>query len=102
MMLIVKTHIWFDEWIAGIRNPQDRARVSARLQMLTGGHLGDVAPIGSGVSELRMHFGPGYRIYFTKIGQTIYFLIGGGDKSTQARDIRKAITIAQKLKDRRS
>ncbi len=101
-MLTIKTHVWFDEWIAGIRNPKDRARVSARLQILTGGQLGDVATIGSGVSELRMHFGPGYRIYFTKIGQTIYFLIGGGDKSTQARDIRKAITIAQKLKDRRS
>lgn len=99
-MLIIKTHHWFDEWIDNIRNPQDRARISARLQMLEAGHFGDVAAVGNGVSELRMHFGSGYRIYFTKIGHTVYFLIGGGDKSTQSRDIQKAIAIAQKLKDR--
>ena len=101
-MLTIKTHIWFDGWIDGIRNPQDRARIAARLQMFEGGHVGDVAPVGSGVSELRMHFGPGYRIYYTKIGQSFYFLIGGGDKSTQTRDIQRAITFAKTLKDRGS
>lgn len=102
MRLTIKTHRWFDEWIDGIRNPQDRARISARLQMFEGGHFGDVASVGNGVIELRMHFGSGYRIYFTKIGRTVYFLIGGGAKSTQSRDIQKAIAIAQKLKDRGS
>jgi putative addiction module killer protein len=74
------------------------ARISARIDRLATGNLGDVEPVGMGVSELRIHYGPGYRVYFTRQGKAIVLLLCGGDKSTQKQDIEQAIAMAQELK----
>ena len=74
-----------------------RARILVRVERLAAGNPGDVRPIGEGVSELRIHYGPGYRVYFTKHGREIVILLAGGDKSTQAGDIRTALRLARNL-----
>ena len=71
-----------------------RGLIASRLDRLAFGHVGDVEPVGRGISELRIHYGPGYRIYFHKRGDTIIVLLCGGDKSTQARDIKAAKRLA--------
>lgn len=75
-----------------------RARIIHRLRSAEHGNFGDCAPVGEGVSEMRVHVGPGYRIYFTRRGEVVYLLLLGGDKSTQKRDIQRAIEIARALK----
>ncbi|WP_377289182.1 type II toxin-antitoxin system RelE/ParE family toxin [Rhizobium sp. SG2393] len=87
----------FDRWLRDLRDLQGRARILARLVAAERGHLGDCAPVGSGVSEMRIHYGPGYRLYFTRRGETLYLLLIGGDKSSQPRDIRRAIELANAL-----
>jgi putative addiction module killer protein len=72
-------------------------RIADRIQRMAHGNMGDVKPVGSGVSELRLDFGPGYRVYFTRRGPTIYLLLCGGDKSTQARDIEIAKRFAKEI-----
>jgi putative addiction module killer protein len=82
------------------RNLQDRraaARIASRIERLEDDHVGDAKSVGDGVSELRIDFGPGYRIYFTRRGQAIYVLLCGGDKSTQVRDIRNAKLLAKEV-----
>jgi len=76
---------------------QARARINARIRRLSLGNFGDVKPIGEGVSELRIDFGPGYRVYFVQRGQTLVVLLAGGDKRTQDRDIKKALKLAREL-----
>ncbi len=96
MIEIRKTEI-FAQWLDGLRDLQARARVQARLERLARGNLGDVEPVGEGVSELRINYGPGYRVYFKKRGRELIILLAGGDKSTQAKDITAALRLARNL-----
>jgi len=80
----------FVEWLKGLNDRQARTRIEARLARLVIGNLGDVEPVGEGVMELRIDWGPGYRVYFTRVGQVIVLLLCGGDKRTQQRDINRA------------
>ena len=96
MFQLRKTQI-FAEWIDGLRDTQGRARILARIERLAAGLLGDVKPIGEGVSELRIDCCPGYRVYFKKQGREIIILLAGGDKSTQSRDIKTALKLARYL-----
>ena len=88
----------FDKWIDGLRDGQARARIIARLRRVALGNFGDAKPVGAGISELRIPYGPGYRVYFTRRGSVVVVLLCGGDKSTQAKDIAKARAIAQEWK----
>lgn len=74
-----------------------RARIQARIERLAAGNAGDVKPVGEGVSELRIDYGPGYRVYFTKRGRKLVILLAGGDKSTQTGDIKTALRLASNL-----
>ena len=96
MIEIRKTEL-FARWLHGLHDLQGRARVQARLERLAGGNPGDVAPVGEGVSELRINYGPGYRVYFTMRGRTIIILLAGGDKRTQSTDIKTALRLARNL-----
>jgi len=87
----------FADWMAGLRDIRARAKIAARIDRMAFGNPGDVEPVGEGVSELRIHYGPGYRVYFTRRSLTLIVLLCGGDKSTQAKDIRAAKTLAAKL-----
>ncbi len=89
----------FDEWLEGLRDERAKGRIVQRLVRLAAGNPGDVKPVGQGVSELRIDYGPGYRAYYIQRGEEIIVLLCGGDKSTQERDIRKAKEIAEDWKD---
>lgn len=89
----------FDSWIMGLCDRQAKQRIAARLTRLQAGNPGDVKAVREGVSELRVDYGPGYRIYFTKRGPWILLLLCGGDKSTQAKDIKRAIALAKEWED---
>lgn len=87
----------FDQWFRRLRDPQGKARVNARLRRISLGHEGDIKALGSGVSELRIHSGPGYRIYLTRRGQEVIILLAGGDKSSQEKDIQLAKSLAEQV-----
>ena len=87
----------FVKWLDGLRDRRARARIEARLDRLAVGNLGDIRPVGSGVSELRIDYGPGYRVYFTRKGATLIIVLAGGDKRTQAKDIARAVELAGEL-----
>jgi putative addiction module killer protein len=87
----------FANWFRVLRDRQAMARIQVRIDRLQLGLPGDVKPVGEGVSELRIDYGPGYRIYFTKRGRELIILLAGGDKRTQDREIKKAIQLAQDL-----
>ena len=87
----------FARWLDALRDLRARARIQVRIERLAAGHAGDVKPVGAGVCELRMDYGPGYRVYFTKRASAIVILLVGGDKRTQAADIRTAMRLAQQL-----
>ena len=89
----------FESWLTGLKDGQARLRVIARIERLADGNAGDVKPVGSGVSELRLDFGPGYRVYFMQRGALLIVLLAGGDKRTQDADIKRAIKIARDWKD---
>jgi putative addiction module killer protein len=80
----------FVDWLAGLSDRQARARIEARLARVASGNFGDVEPVGEGVMELRIDWGPGYRVYCSRLGRTILLLLCGGDKRTQQRDIDRA------------
>jgi len=84
----------FDVWLRELRDIRARARIEARILRLAQGNPGDVKPLGSGVSEMRINYGPGYRVYFTRRGPLVVLLLCGGDKRTQDADIKRAIEIA--------
>ncbi len=98
MIEIRKTEV-FAQWLDALRDLHARARVQARIERLAGGNPGDVEPVGEGVSELRIHYGPGYRVYFKQRGHELIILLAGGDKGTQARDIKAALRLARNLSE---
>ena len=95
-MEIRQTEVYFN-WFNSLRDRQARARINARIRRLSLGNPGDVKMVGEGVSELRIDYGPGYRVYFTKHGATVVILLAGGDKRTQVADIRTALRLARNL-----
>jgi len=93
---IRKTEI-FTKWLDGLNDKKARARVLVRIERLAAGNPGDVAPIGEGVSELRIDYGPGYRVYYKQFGEFLVILLAGGDKQTQTKDIKTALRLARNL-----
>ena len=87
----------FAQWLDGLRDLRARARVQIRIERFAAGNPGDVQPVGEGVSEMRIDYGPGYRVYFKRIGREIVILLAGGDKRTQAADIKTALRLARNL-----
>ena len=87
----------FARWLDGLRDLRGRAKVLARIERLIGGNPGDVKPVGAGVSELRINYGPGYRVYYLQRGTTLIILLAGGDKSSQAKDIEVALLLVANL-----
>jgi len=96
MIEIRKTEA-YARWIDGLRDIRARARILARVERLATGNPGDAKPVGEGVSELRIHYGPGYRVYYTQRGRDLVILLAGGDKRTQARDIKTVLRLARNL-----
>ena len=96
-MLEIRESGEFAAWLDDLRDVRGRARVLARIERLAAGNPGDVKPVGQGVSELRIDHGPGYRVYFVRKGKTVIVLLAGGDKATQAADIRTALRLARNL-----
>ena len=84
----------FDKWLKNLRDARAMSRINARLRQVSLGNLGDVAPVGDGISELRIFYGPGYRVYFIQEGKALIVLLCGGDKSSQKRDIKRAKELA--------
>ncbi len=98
MYTILRTDI-FSAWLDALADERAKARIAARILSAGNGNLGDCEPVGDGVSEMRVHYGPGYRLYFTRRGKAIYLLLSGGDKSGQKRDIKRAKAILAALKE---
>ena len=87
----------FAKWIDGFHDMRARARILVRIERLAAGNPGDVKAVGEGVSELRINYGPGYRVYYKKHGRKVVILLAGGDKRTQAKDIKIALRLLQNL-----
>lgn len=96
-MIEIRKTAAFANWIDALRDMRARARVQARIERLAAGYAGDVKPVGEGVSEMRIDYGPGYRVYFKKRGQSLVILLAGGDKQSQQRDINTALRLARDL-----
>ena len=87
----------FDAWLSGLQDRIGRARIAHRIRSAEQGNFGDCEPVGEGVSEMRIHVGPGYRVYFTRRAGVVYLLLLGSDKSSQKRNIKRAIEMARAL-----
>lgn len=98
MNLISQTTI-FARWLSGLTDAEGKGLILARIEAARLGNFGDSEPVGDGVSEMRIHFGPGYRVYYMREGYVLYLLLCGGDKSTQKADIRKARSMAARVKE---
>ncbi len=98
-MYTIKRTAEFAQWMDGLKDRTTRARLQARLLKVSRGLLGDVAPVGEGVCEMREHFGPGWRMYYTERGAMLVVMLGGGTKATQQTDITAAQALAQTLED---
>lgn len=96
-MIEIRKTEHFANWLDNLRDIQVKARVLVRIERLASGNAGDVKPIGEGVSEMRVNYGPGYRVYFVQRGSELIILLAGGDKSSQPRDIKASIRLAQNL-----
>ena len=96
MIEMRKTEV-FGRWLDGLRDIRARARIQVRLERLASGHVRDARPVGEGVSELRIDYGPGYRVYFTRRGSAVVILLAGGDKRTQTANIKTAVRLARNL-----
>jgi putative addiction module killer protein len=88
----------FDAWLSNLADQKAKARILARLRSATFGNFGDCEPVGEGISEMRIHAGAGYRVYYTRTGSTVYVLLAGGVKASQTKDIAKAKQMARELK----
>jgi putative addiction module killer protein len=100
MKEIIKSQT-FERWIKSLRDSQAKAKVAIRIRRLSLGNPGDVKPVGEGVSELRIDYGPGYRVYFIQDGPVVVVLLCGGDKRTQQRDIEQAKALASQWRDQK-
>ncbi len=89
----------FDSWLSGLADDKAKARILARLRNAALGNFGDCEAVGEGVSEMRIHVGPGYRVYFVRVGATVYVLLAGGDKASQKRDIARAKNLARDFRE---
>lgn len=98
-MIEVRKTDEFTKWLDGLKDRRAKARIQVRIDRLELGNFGDIAPVGEGVSELRIFYGPGYRVYFVQHGSAVVILLSGGDKSTQNSDIAKAKELAKQLED---
>jgi putative addiction module killer protein len=98
-MFTIKCTEAFNDWLSSIKDGLTKRRLITRLRKATLGNLGDVKPVGDGVFEMREHFGPGWRMYYTQRETVLIVMLGGGDKSSQAADIAKAIQLAATLED---
>lgn len=98
MVEVIKSET-FDRWLRRLRDGRARARILARIDRLAAGNPGDVGPVGEGVSEMRIDYGPGYRVYYLTRGPVLVILLCGGDKSTQRRDIAQAKAMARDWKE---
>ncbi len=98
MTEIRKTEV-FAKWIDGLRDVRAKARILVRIERLASGNPGDAEPVGEGVSELRIDYGPGYQVYYKRQGHALIVLLAGGDKRTQDRDIRRALQLARELEE---
>ncbi|MFZ4655171.1 MAG: type II toxin-antitoxin system RelE/ParE family toxin [Methylococcus sp.] len=87
----------FDHWLDGLKDRIAKARILYRIDAAALGNFGECEPVGEGVSEMKINVGPGYRVYYTRVGTVVYMLLAGGDKSSQKRDIKLAIKLARKL-----
>jgi putative addiction module killer protein len=96
-MLEVQKTEEFDKWLSSLADQRALAKIASRIERLGLGNPGDVKPVGAGVSEMRVPHGPGYRVYFKQTDKTVVFLLCGGDKSTQEKDIKRAKEIAAEL-----
>lgn len=96
-MITIRQSPEFAAWLANLRDREARLRIQSRIARMEFGGLGDCKPIGGGVSEARIHYGQGYRLYFVQRGAALIILLAGGDKSSQNKDIAKAITLAQTI-----
>lgn len=89
----------YARWYGRLRDRRARARINARIRRLALGNAGDARPVGSGVSELRIDYGPGYRVYYLQRGRALVILLAGGDKGSQVRDIERAINLARDFRE---
>lgn len=89
----------FDQWLVRLKDVKGKARILARIKSAELGNLGDTGSVSDGILEMRIHYGPGYRVYFVQKGRLVIFLLMGGDKSSQARDIRRAKALAASLEE---
>lgn len=96
-MAVIFTTEQFDAWHGGLRDARAKAAIRVRMRRAEDGNFGDCEPVGEGVSEMRIHYGPGYRVYFKRTGMEVVILLAGGEKSTQAKDIRMALKLAREL-----
>ena len=87
----------YARWFGRLRDRQARVRIDSRIRRMSLGNFGDVTPVGEGVSEIRIDYGPGYRVYYTQRGQALVVLLAGGDKDSQERDIQRALDLARGL-----
>ncbi|BAW95471.1 hypothetical protein NIES970_03770 [[Synechococcus] sp. NIES-970] len=96
-MIEIRETANYSRWFKSLRDRQAKARINIRIRRLSMGNPGDVKPVGKGVSELRIDYGPGYRVYFVQRGDMLVVLLAGGDKRTQAQDIKTALELSQNL-----
>jgi putative addiction module killer protein len=98
-MIVIYEKVAFTEWMRSLRDSAGRAKIASRIRRMAFGNFGDATHVGQGVSELRIHFGPGYRVYFVQRGSEIVILLCGGDKGSQKRDIETAHKMAANLEE---
>jgi putative addiction module killer protein len=96
-VISIQTTDTFDAWFASLKDKRAVARIQARIDRAEDGNFGDCLPVGEGVSEMRIHYGPGYRVYFVQRGIELVILLAGGNKSSQSKDIKAALQLAGKL-----